>query len=180
MDDRKTIEIHYSFWRLLRYASISAAGLLLSWYLVENGHWTLAALGWLGILLAGVSLADALWRLYGSLSGPDLVLSLDGVSTYSVHIPWSAISHITAKREYGMSTIELHFFPGAGDGFKYDFAGRLARWGSTSAKHDGLMLSAFALQLDHDDLAALIEAYRAEAHRELSGRMGPSPLDAPA
>lgn len=180
MDDRKTLEIRYAFWRLLRYLALSAGGLALSWYVIQNGHWSLAALGWIGLPLAGISLADALWRVYGSLRGPDLVLSLDGMSTYGTHIPWSAVYYITAKREFGMSNIELHFFPGAGDHFKFDLAGRLARWASKSGGNDGLLLSAFALQIGHDELAALIEAYRAEAHRELSGGAGPTPLDAPA
>ncbi len=180
-DDRKTLEIRYSPWRVLRYVAVAAGGVLLSWYLIgAECHWASCVLGWIGLLIAGASLADALWRMSCLMRGPDIILSLDGVETYGARIPWSAVSHMTAKRELGMSTIELHFFPGAGDHLQYDSAGRLARWMSKMSQNDGLILSAFALQIGHDDLADLIDAYLAKVHRELSEGVGLSPLDGPA
>jgi hypothetical protein len=173
LDDRKTLEVRYSLWRLLRYGAVSGVGVALAWYLIDaECHWASCILGWLALPVAGISLADALWRLWCYTRGPDLVLSLDGVGVYGAQIPWSAVHYTTAKRDLGMSTIELHFFPGAGDDFQFDFVGRIARWMSTGAGNDGIVLSAFALQIGHEDLAALIDAYRAEDHRRLNASEG--------
>lgn len=180
MERVQVLEIRYSFWRLLRYLAISAGALLLSWTLIEHGHWMAAILGWIGLVLSGVSVADALWRFHCLSRGPDITLSRDGIGVYSVLIPWSAIRAVSAKREYGLSTIDLSFFPGDVDRLEFDFTGRIARWMSKVTDADGLTLSAFALQIEHDELVMLIEAFIAETQRMGAGSVASSPLDGSA
>jgi hypothetical protein len=180
MERVQVLEIRYSFWRLVRYLAVGIGALALSWYSIENGHWSVAILGWLALPIAGLSVADAIWRFYCATRGPDMTLSLDGIDVYGARIPWSAIRGVTAKREYGLSTIDLSFFPGDVDRLEFDFTGRIARWMSKVTDADGLTLSAFALQIEHDELVTLIEAFIAETQRMGAGSVASSPLDGSA
>lgn len=180
MERVQVLEIRYSFWRLVRYLAVGIGALALSWYSIENGHWSVAILGWLALPIAGLSVADAIWRFYCATRGPDMTLSLDGIDVYGARIPWSAIQSINATHDYGASNIEVRFFPGDADHLRFDFSGRLTRWLMTFAEADGLLLSAFALQIEHDELVTLIEAFIAETLRMGAGSVASSPLDGSA
>lgn len=176
----RTLEIRYSFWRVMRYFAIAAGALALSWYLIEEDDWTIATVGWIGLLPAGLTVADALWCFYALSSDPAIILSLESIDVYGASIPWSSIHAVTAQREFGASTIDLHFVPGDADNLKFDLSGRIARWAAKAGDDDGLLLSAFALQVEHDELVSLIETFFAETHRTAGGTEGSIPLDAPA